>query len=233
MAMFDSIIAEADKKFNLGGKAATLMSALLALMTDRSGGGLAGFLERFDHAGLGETASSWINAGANTQISNEQLESVLGADTLNQIANQSGTNVETATSAAAFMTPRVIDALTPDGMIPLEGDLLSTVGGNLTGATAAATNSTFDRVGTAATETLGADSRIVGDKFDTANETRAVGTRADDNLNRVDDFNDDSPLKWILPLVLLFLMLIVGYWFCGKTPEPAKPANANVSVANQ
>lgn len=230
MAMFDSIIAEADRKFNLSGKAGTLLSALLALMTDRNGGGLAGFLQKFERAGLGETAASWTNTGANTQVSSEQLESALGADALKQIANQAGTDYETATSAAAFMTPRIVDALTPDGMIPLEGDLLSTIGGSLTGAAAA---SAFDRVDAGTTDTMNADRRIVGDKFDTATEPQAVGARANDNLNRVDnDFNDDSPLKWIMPLALLFLLLVIGYSFCGKSPEPAKPANANVSAGN-
>ena len=40
MTMFDSIIAEADEQFNLKGKAGTLLSALLALMTDGTRGGV-------------------------------------------------------------------------------------------------------------------------------------------------------------------------------------------------
>ena len=120
MAMFDSIINEAEGKFNLGGKAGTLLSALLALMTDRNRGGLAGFLEQFSRAGLGETASSWVGSNANTPISDEQLESALGGDTLDGLANRAGTDYKTATSATAYMIPRVVDALTPEGIVPQE-----------------------------------------------------------------------------------------------------------------
>ena len=129
MSMFDSIIGEAGEKFNLGGKTGTLLSALLAMMTDKTGGGFAGFLEKFNQAGLGDTAASWIGSGSNTPVSNEQLESAIGADTIENIANQAGTDYDTAASATAYMTPRVVDALTPDGVVPQETDLLSRIGG--------------------------------------------------------------------------------------------------------
>lgn len=235
MSMFDSIINEAEEKFNLKGKAGTLLSALLALITDGTNGGFAGFIDRFNRAGLGDTVSSWINSDANTHLSNEQLESALGSDTLNQIAAQAGTDYNTATAATAFMTPRVVDALTPDGVVPESDDLLSRVGGYLTGGAAAATTAeTFDRIGTAATDTLDADKRIVGDRFDAADGgMRDVGIRTNDTLNRVDDNfddNNDSPLKWLIPLLLLGLLLVIGYMFCGKSPEPAKSTVANVAV---
>jgi hypothetical protein len=31
----------------------------------------------------------------------------------------------------------------------------------------------------------------------------------------VPDFNDDSPMKWIVPLAILVFLVIFGYWFCG------------------
>jgi hypothetical protein len=31
----------------------------------------------------------------------------------------------------------------------------------------------------------------------------------------VSDFNDDSPMKWIVPLAVVVFMVIFGYWFCG------------------
>ncbi len=73
--MFDSIINDAQEKFGLGDKAGVLVSTLLALMTDKENGGFAGFINHFREVGLGDTADSWISSGANTPISNEQIES--------------------------------------------------------------------------------------------------------------------------------------------------------------
>jgi len=250
--MFDSIINEAGEKFNLGDKSGILLSALLALMTDGTRGGLAGFLELFNRVGLGATASSWVNSGTNTPLSNEQLESALGSDTLDEIANRAGTDYQTAASASAYLIPRIVDNLTPKGVIPENGDVFSRISGYTTraretiGATGATAAETFDRVGTAATDTLDTDVRNVRNLNATfSGDMRNVGDRPSIPLNRIDDnFNDDednSPLKWILPLLLLGLLLTLGYTFCSKTPAPTattvnvntNTVNMNVNTANQ
>ena len=248
--MFDSIINEAGGKFNLGGKSGILVSALLALMTDETRGGLAGFLEGFNRVGLGDTAFSWVNSGTNAPLSNEQLESALGDDALNKIAAQSGIDYRTTVSASAYLIPRMIDNLTPDGIITESGDALSRIGGYSTGAgekigaPSATTAETFDRVGTAAADILDADTRNVGDLNAIGSDVRSVGERGNNPLNRIDDnFDDDednSPLKWLLPLLLLGLLLILGYSFCSKTPVPvttnvnfnANTVNMNANMAN-
>ena len=216
MPMFDSIVNEANGKFNLGGRAGTLLSALLALMTDRNQGGLSGFMENFNRAGLGETASSWISSDANTPISNEQLESALGSGTLDNFANQAGTDYQTATAATAYMIPHVVNGLTPEGIIPHENDLLSRAGGYLSGGNAPVAES-FDRIGTSASDHLPAASN-------------RVGTDSGNFDKHLED--DNSPLRWLMPLILLGILLAVGYWFCGKSPEPvAKPVtNTNINV---
>ncbi|MDQ3042255.1 MAG: YidB family protein [Acidobacteriota bacterium] len=232
MTIFDSIIAQADEQFNLGGKAGTLLSALLALMTDGTRGGLAGFTERFNQAGLDDTASSWITSSANTEISNEQLESALGMNTLRNIAAQTGTEYDTTVSAAAFMTPRVVDALTPEGTVPPDGDLMSRIGGFLTdttSATSVTTAETFDRVGTAAVETLDANKGNVAGVNAVSGENYPVGNRVDSTLDKVESAADNpSPLQWLLPLLLLGLLLVIGYWSCSK--PPTSPASASVNL---
>lgn len=236
MTMFDSIIAEADERFNLGGRAGTLLSALLALITDERRGGLAGFTERFNQAGFGDTVSSWINSGANAEISGEKIESVFGADALRNIADQTGLDYEATAAATAFMTPRLIDALTPEGSIPADSDLMSRVGGFLTGADDAAANvttaETFDRIGTAA-ETPVADKRNIAVADESVKEeTYPIGNRADTALNNFDDAADNpSPLQWLLPLLLLGLLLIIGYLSCSKPPEPTASAAVNTNIA--
>jgi uncharacterized protein YidB (DUF937 family)/outer membrane protein OmpA-like peptidoglycan-associated protein len=247
MSMFDSIISEAGSKFNLGGKTGTLLSALLAMMTDKTGGGFGGFLEKFNQAGLGDTVASWIGSGSNTPVSNEQLESALGADTIKNIANQAGTDYDTAASATAYMTPRVIDALTPDGVVPQETDLLSRIGGYLTGIGGAA----LGGLGTAAAMTGGAADKVgatVGNAFDATKNTvggginavgdtaGAVGDKFSGAMNSVSDRLDGdgdggSMLKWLIPLLLLGLLIVLGYMFCGKsTPVVTTNTNSNANV---
>jgi hypothetical protein len=194
---------------------------------------LAGFTEKFNQAGLGDTVSSWINSGANAEISGEKIESVLGADALRNVANQTGLDYKTTAAATAFMTPRVVGALTPEGAIPADGDLMSRVGGFLTGAGGAASVTaaaeTFDRVGAAA-EMLDADKRntVVADEA-VREETYPIGNRADAALGNFDDAADNpSPLQWLLPLLLLGLLLVIGYLSCSKPPEP--PASAAVNI---
>lgn len=228
MSMFDSIISETGEKFNLGGKSGTLLAALLALMTDKNRGGLAGFLENFNRAGLGDTAASWVGSGSNTPVSNEQLKSAVGETTLADIAGQTGTDRETATSATAYLTPRVIDALTPNGVIPPENDLHSSIGGFLTGsgnaasdglgAAGATAGETFDRIGTAADDTSNATKEVFGNGTENAFDSAAD----------IDD--DNSIFRWLMPLLLLGLLIVLGYLFCGKSAPVITDAKTNVNI---
>ena len=223
--MFDSIIRGVGEKFGLGDKAGALISALLALMTNSERGGFTGFLNRFREAGLGDLAGSWISSGSNTPISNEQLESALGENNLRAISEQIGADYKTTVDAAGYALPHLVDDLTPDGEVPTESDLLSRVGGYLTGAGAAAAvpgavAQTFDRVDAAATSSANLTEHSRG-------ATAAPAAFFEDDDNK-------SPLSWLLPLGLLGLLVVLGFWFCGKSSEPVATVNvnANKSAAN-
>ncbi len=240
MSLFDSIIDEARGKFNLGDKANVLLSVLLAKLTDKARGGFAGFLERFNQAGLSSLTSSWINSDANTSISNEQLESALGNQEIQEIADRSGTDYQTAISATAFMLPRVVDNLTPNGTLPDENNLLSQTGGYLTAdensfAGVSAGNA-FDRIGTSATDVIDAGKADVGNRINAAQTPQAVESRANINLSDVSDYeniDDSSPLKWLMPLLILALLVILGYSFCSKPEEHKTNVNADSNVTRQ
>ncbi len=118
MALFDSIVNEVSQKFGLGDKAAPLLSALLPLMTNEQSGGLVGFVNRFKQAGLGDLVSSWISTGANQPLTENQLQSALGTDTVSRLASKAGVSIPLASTALAFMIPKVIDYLTPNGAVP-------------------------------------------------------------------------------------------------------------------
>ena len=266
MSLFDSIISEAGERFGLGNKSGTLLSALLSLMTDQNRGGFAGFLDLFSKAGLGDVATSWISSGANSELSDEQVESALGEETITEIANQADINASTAKSALAYMIPSVVDKLTPDGVVPEEKDLLSKIGDFLSGiggavagaaigaagAVGAVASGAADKVGDAAEATVDAGKAVVGKGVevvgkgvdvvgDAAGATvdagkaaiGAVGNTVGGALNSVGDvFDGDGDnggiLKWLLPLILLGLLLLLGFWFCSKSSVPTTTvSNAN------
>lgn len=235
MSLFDSVVNEAREKFNLGDKANILLSVLLAKITDKSRGGFGGFLERFNAAGLSGVASSWVNSGANTSISGEQLESALGSETIQDVADKTGIDYPTATAATAFMLPRVVDNLTPDGILPEENDLLSRAGTYLTAdensIAGVSAGNAFDRIGTSATNVIDADKSGVGSGI--ADSAQIISQRANasiENINDYDEAGDNSPLKWLTPLIILALLVILGYSFCSKAEEHK---TANISIVNR
>ena len=243
--MFDSIIREADERFDLNGKAGTLLSALLFLMTDDKRGGIAGFLEKFNQANPNDASASWISSNENAEITNEQAESALGKETLDAVSNQTGISYDKTLSSSAFMIPRVINTLTPDGVVPPDGDLLSRIGGFLPdadeplqsndAAPTEAVGKTFDRIGTAATSTADEDktgalnAEIAADRIGSA-----VDEDNSDPLNRISDKYkiNNSPFGWILPLLLLGLLLTLGYWFCSRTAIAPETRDANSNQTN-
>src|SRR4030095_10361567 len=133
MGAMDVLVNEVDSKFGLGaGKASSLLTALLALIQEQRGG-LAGFLDRFRNAGLGDMVSKWLTGGPAQPVSSQSLETALGQNTLSSIASRTGFAVSPAASALGFLVPKLIQTLAPGGAIPtrLPSDALS----YLTGAT--------------------------------------------------------------------------------------------------
>src|SRR5215475_8603934 len=118
MTILEPIINEVSEQFGLRGKAGPLMTALLTLISNERTGGLQGFLDQFRRAGLGEIVSSWVSRGSNTPTTTEQLERAIGSDTINRISSNVGVARAASASALAYMIPRVVDLLTPEGVVP-------------------------------------------------------------------------------------------------------------------
>jgi uncharacterized protein YidB (DUF937 family)/outer membrane protein OmpA-like peptidoglycan-associated protein len=239
MSLFDSVISMAAEKFGLGDKSGTLLSGLLSMMTNQDSGGFSGFLNLFSKAGLGDLASSWVSSGANSPLSNEQLESALGSNTIGSIAEKVGLPAGTATSAMAWMVPQVIDKLTPDGVVPEEKDLLSKIGdflsgwggaavgavGAVAGLAGSAVGGTADAVGNVAGAGVDAGKKVVGAVGDTlGGASKMVGGAMGDVAD-----GGGGLLKWLLPLILLGLLIALGWWFCGKGAVPAGNTNTNMN----
>ena len=252
--MFDSIINDAKEKLGLGDKAGSLVTSLLGLIINPANGGFGGFIDRFRNAGLGDVAESWIARGDNTPVSNEQIESALGADTIDSVAEQAGVDRDKAATALGYLTPRVVDTLTPDGEVPSEASLLSRVQGFLgsyggavgaailggLGTAGAFAGGAANKVGDAAGATLDKGKEMLGGGADRVGAAAgAVGDKFSGAMNKVGgvldsdgDGNADGGgiLKWLIPLLLLGLAIVLGYMFCKPNTPVANISNANANA---
>ena len=120
----------------LGGLGALLPVIVGMLGNDSQHGGLGGLLEKFNQAGMGDAAKSWVGAGQNAPISGDQLGQVLGGDMMGDIAAKLGLSHGDAAGQLANVLPGLIDKLTPHGQVPAgglgnSGDLMGMLGGLL------------------------------------------------------------------------------------------------------
>ncbi|HET9257374.1 MAG TPA: YidB family protein [Pseudonocardiaceae bacterium] len=105
-----------------GGSRNAVVSALLASINSRPGG-IGGLIDKFHAAGAGHVIDSWIGTGENLPVSPGTLEKVFGGDELHALAGQSGVAPEQATGILAQILPHVISGATPNGKLPVTGQL--------------------------------------------------------------------------------------------------------------
>ena len=106
------------------------------LSNDGAHGGLGGLMAKFQQAGLGDAAKSWVGSGENHAVTGDQMSSALGADTISDLAAKMGVSQGEAAGSLASMLPGLIDKLTPHGTAPEgglgnSGDLMGMLGGLL------------------------------------------------------------------------------------------------------
>ena len=105
-----------------GNKKDDLMSTVVGLLGGQ--GGLQNLIGQFTSKGLGDVVGSWISTGKNLPVSGDQLQNVLGKDTIGNLASKLGMDSGALTSQLTNLLPNVVDKLTPDGKVP-EGDIMS------------------------------------------------------------------------------------------------------------
>ena len=93
---------------------------LIALQMLQQNGGLQGMLSKFQQAGYGAQADSWVSTGQNQPISADALQQVLGHGQLGRIAQQLGVSQGEAAGGLASMLPQMIDRMTPQGQVPAD-----------------------------------------------------------------------------------------------------------------
>lgn len=124
MGLFDAIVAQAEGALTnaIEGAHPGLVEEVTGLINNS--GGLENLVSAFRDKGLGDAVASWIGTGQNLPISSAQLQSVLGNEQVEAIAQKLGLSTPDVAQKLATLLPQVIDKLTPDGQLP-ENHLLA------------------------------------------------------------------------------------------------------------
>ena len=80
--------------------------------------GLGEMLERFQQAGHGAAAQSWVAQGPNQEIPPQQLEQAIGPDVLAALTRRTGMSREELLSRLSRELPQAVDRYTPNGRMP-------------------------------------------------------------------------------------------------------------------
>jgi OmpA-OmpF porin, OOP family len=216
MNIIDPLLQEATERFSLGNGASPLFSSLLSLIVNPQNGGIAGFFSRFQQAGLGSLVSSWMGNGDNNPVSANQLEQALGGETLGRLASSAGLPVAAAAPAMAFMLPKVMNLLTPDGVIPnaIPAWASAYLPASLSGLAAPSAGSFPDRT---------PERSYTANYPDPGVETSRRSSAAVIDRQSVEPVRQEGGgwWKWLLPLLLLGLLGWLFAQFLGRKPEPA------------
>ncbi|TAK94365.1 MAG: DUF937 domain-containing protein [Aquabacterium sp.] len=135
MGLFDSIAGEvlgalsnANSEHHAG-----LLDAVSGMLNNPQIGGVTGLIQAFEKQGLGGVMSSWVGTGQNLPISPEQLQSVLGNEHIQAIAQKLGISTQDVSTHLSQLLPAVIDKMTPNGQVA-QGDAFGSVLGAIKGA---------------------------------------------------------------------------------------------------
>jgi uncharacterized protein YidB (DUF937 family) len=104
-----------------GGIQALLLQQLIAMLSQP--GALAKLTSAFQQHGLGNILQSWIGTETNLPISPTQVQQVLGASTVNDMAGEAGVAAPEAAGIIARLLPQVIDRISPSGQAPVGNDM--------------------------------------------------------------------------------------------------------------
>lgn len=88
-------------------------------------GGLGGMIgelvDRFQQAGQGEKADSWVRQGPNQEVEAPDLEQALGPQMIDALTRQTGLSRDELLARLSRVVPQAVDSATPDGTIARAG----------------------------------------------------------------------------------------------------------------
>ena len=102
-----------------GSPMVAILQQVLATKQDGTGG-VAALVSKFQAAGLGQQAQSWVGTGANQPVSAEHVGQVFTPDQIQHWATQAGTTPDAMRQVLAEALPHVVDHVTPGGQLPAQ-----------------------------------------------------------------------------------------------------------------
>lgn len=133
MGILDSLAGDLLSQFSGGSHPEGMLEAVTTMLNDPRTGGLQGLVTAFQQGGMGGVIASWISTGENQPIGADQLQSVLGSEQVQAIANRLGLNTQEVSGHLAQLLPQLVDKLTPNGTLPEGGDSIGSALGGLFG----------------------------------------------------------------------------------------------------
>ena len=119
MGILDSLENSPALKGALGQlEAAVLPVVLSEVLGSGKQGGLNAIVAKSQQAGFGDQVKSWIGNGQNLPITAEQLQQVLGSDTVKQLAARFNIPVDQLAKVLAQQLPAAVDQASPEGKLP-------------------------------------------------------------------------------------------------------------------
>ena len=119
MGILDSLENSPAFKSALGQLEAAVVPVVLSEVLGNGGqGGLSAIVAKLQQAGFGHQVKSWIGNGQNLPITAEQLQQVLGSDTVRQLAARFNIPVDQLANVLAQQLPKAVDGASPDGKLP-------------------------------------------------------------------------------------------------------------------
>jgi uncharacterized protein YidB (DUF937 family) len=117
-----------------GGNVGAIVGVLQRVLSS-NGGGIASVISRFESAGLGDQARSWVSSDANQPIAPEHIDQVFSQEEISGWASQAGTTPEKMRTILAEALPQAVDHATPNGQTPAPDSTpdLGSLVGNLFG----------------------------------------------------------------------------------------------------
>src|SRR6185312_11326884 len=119
MGILDSMENSPAFRGALGQLEAAVLPVVLGEVLGKGGqGGLSAVITKLQQAGFGDQVRSWLGNGQNLPITAEQLQQVLGSDTVRQLASRYNIPVDQITQILAQQLPKAVDQASPDGKLP-------------------------------------------------------------------------------------------------------------------
>ena len=100
-----------------GGQPSAIAGILQQVLAS-NGGGVAALVSRFQTAGLGAQAQSWVSEGENMPVSPAQISQVFSPEQLQGWAGQAGTTPDKLQAVLAEALPHAVNHVTPGGQVP-------------------------------------------------------------------------------------------------------------------